>query len=457
MSGKANPGEGGNAAPSQSNATAEGKAPSMPTSPPEAQAAQGGAPEAPEAQGGSGGPATADANAGNSKGASRSARNRKNRKAKRDQNSDSSKPNATGPAPPEAEWQQVKRKDKSKRSAPRSESQAPPKKSQASSGSSKGSSKPNSAKGKSVPPKGAAGPSAGKAQSGRAGQASGLGGFKIPKKTYAQSAGKKQNMEENGDLPEEEEARIKAAAGGKGIPLYVHTSRDKRLPITSEQFDFVYERVHMQYVADLDAGNPLVADVAICNWKFVQNRGIFFCMNKQTIDYLTEFIRTLVSDAESEEPTFYGAWERGTFGTTLVTVMLVDHHMPKEVLEKLIIKCNGLTGPLYNLITRNLPERLRKITFGVNDSDAATLRAIKAGGMFRVGILLARFTIGKDPSTGTPEASQSGNRSQDTSEQAEPMETGEESQGGQAEAEAAKAAAQNAEREAAAVLENLNK
>ena len=439
------PEEGGDPAPNQGNATGSGNS-STPGNQPNA-----------------GGQASEKSKPGNRKGKRerRKANKASDEKTKPSGSGDSRDHCNQGSAPTESEWQKVQRNKK--RSNPRSESQAPPRKTpQAAAAGAKGPSRANP-KGKASEPKGQAGTGAPRAsrQSGSGGQ----GNFRIPKVTYADSAkGKKPNAKEMGDLSKEEADKVKAKSGVKGISLYIHSSKDKRLPITKAQHDYVYESIQTKYYHDLKSApkGQIVKGPAILWQEYIGERGLLICLDEETISYIENHVNDIsTTDPVTGEVTFYRVWREGTFGTTLVTVMLVDKLMPNELFEEFVVACNGLDGPLYNLIIKNEVNRegLRKATFGVEAGDAAKLRELKANkSLLRVGILLARFSIGKGDAdkekaetgpTGSSSGGSDGCHNAPKDDSIEVMET-ESPEGNQAQAEAEAKAAEAAKAEAMA-------
>ena len=487
----------GDSAPTQGKATESGNAEQSKSDVPSSSAGK----SAKEADGGPAGSgqakanATEDANTSQGKGEGKAAggksrRQRRRRAEQRASAAGGSEPSQEadrGKPPVESEWQQVKAKKQQKRSSPRSESQAPPKKAsqgapQGKNDKSKGSSKANAQKGKAPPPKGGSAP--GPAPSGAKDNAKdkpstgGIGGFKIPKKTYAETAGsnrkeQKADAKVGGDDQGEED--------GKGVILYVHTSKDQTLPINEAQFSFVYEHVQKAIMSEWEATGEL--KYSIYYGDLIKQRGQFLCCDEASAVYIAKLVDGLTSkNPDTGETTFYRTWRKGEFGTTLVTVFVPDRERtPNPVLIDFIIKCNGLKGRLHNFISGKVSDKgVRKITFGVDAADAATLRKIQADKkLLRAGILACTFHIAKEKGQesseqnkqGNPEptSSHDGSKDHDTSNEA--MDTSEVADDAEdkakayakAKAEAVKAKAEamakaaEAKAEADEVMANINK
>ena len=476
---EANPARG-DPAPKQTKTTGSGKAPKGGSDVPSSSAGKSAKEPASgtSASADAGAQAKEDSNMSHGEGGSKSSGklNRRQRRRLREQKEASNQqeaPDFVGTTPAESEWQTVGKKQ-SKRSAPRSESQAPPKKTSAPTdkpNAAKGNSKANESKGKSANK-----PSSSK--TGAKGSQSSSKGFKIPKrKTYADTArgSTPQEAEELGDLSKEEEDSLVEPGDKGGIPLYVHTSKEKRMPISAKQFDFVLEALQKRILEEMLATGQ--ANYFITKWKHIKDRGLIICTDDATIKYIMRQLEGLSStDPDTGEVTFYRGWEKGTFGTTLVSVIVGDKGTtPYEELKRFLTVFNGLKGPLWNLRTGKVQAQgMRKVTFGVEAQDAAHLRTLKAEkGMLRLGLLLCRFHIGKEDKpeeaakSGTnPSSGASQNKSHDESREPGPsgeaMELDEVAEDPQAKAKAAEAQKAEAaakakamEEEAAKVMANI--
>ena len=94
--------------------------------------------------------------------------------------------------------------------------------------------------------------------------------FKIPKKSYSAAAGASSSSNtatdapqapdvEIGDLSLEEEASLHAESfkGMNHISVYIHTSRERRLKITRDQFNFVWKTLQDLIFAALESGQEV--------------------------------------------------------------------------------------------------------------------------------------------------------------------------------------------------------
>ena len=226
--------------------------------------------------------------------------------------------------------------------------------------------------------------------------------FKIPKKTYSAAAGSSSSNTTNqqapnvelGDLSLEEEASLHAESfkGIEHIAVYVHTSSDRRLKITRDQFNFVWSALQNLIWAALMADQP-VPPQNVLYFGERAGRGLINCGDKAT----AELIKSLIPKIVGPDGTTFKGWYRGESGDTLVTVIIEDKALLEdERLEQMLRLSNGLKhDDLAGFKIHRYPNTtLRRVTFGAHGETLERLKQIKATrGKLNLGFLCCRMVI----------------------------------------------------------------
>ena len=231
--------------------------------------------------------------------------------------------------------------------------------------------------------------------------------FKIPKKSYSAAAGASGSSSnttagtpttapdvEIGDLSLEEEASLHAESfkGIDHISVYIHTSRDRRLKITRDQFNYVWKTLQDLIFTALEAGQEIPPPVVLYLGE-KGGRGVINCGDRTT----AETVKRLVPNIVGPDGTTFNAWYRGETGDTLVTVIIEDKGLLEDHrIEPMLRLSNGLKhDDLAGFKVHKFPNtNLRKVTFGAHGETLERLKTIKSTrGKLNLGFLCCRMVI----------------------------------------------------------------
>ena len=233
--------------------------------------------------------------------------------------------------------------------------------------------------------------------------------FKIPKKSYSAAAGASGSSSSNtatsgtptaaadveiGDLSLEEEASLHAESfkGIDHISVYIHTSRDRRLKITRDQFNYVWKTLQDLIFTALEAGQEIPPPVVLYFGE-KGGRGVINCGDRTT----AETVKRLVPNIVGPDGTTFNAWYRGETGDTLVTVIIEDKGLLEDHrIEPMLRLSNGLKhDDLSGFKVHKFPNtNLRKVTFGAHGETLERLKTIKSTrGKLNLGFLCCRMVI----------------------------------------------------------------
>ena len=233
--------------------------------------------------------------------------------------------------------------------------------------------------------------------------------FKIPKKSYSAAAGASGSSSSNtatagtptaaadveiGDLSLEEEASLHAESfkGIDHISVYIHTSRDRRLKITRDQFNYVWKTLQDLIFTALEAGQEIPPPVVLYFGE-KGGRGVINCGDRTT----AETVKRLVPNIVGPDGTAFNAWYRGETGDTLVTVIIEDKGLLEDHrIEPMLRLSNGLKhDDLAGFKVHKFPNtNLRKVTFGAHGETLERLKTIKSTrGKLNLGFLCCRMVI----------------------------------------------------------------
>ena len=207
---------------------------------------------------------------------------------------------------------------------------------------------------------------------------------------------------ELGDLSEEQIAQIEASSSlgpqGQGkrakrstIPLFIHSGRDLRLPMEAVELGRLVLAIQRKAVYDKKAGAEPVCNMASFGHR--EGRGLISCEDAETVDYIKHALTVI--DLEGKT---FRAWDRGTSGTTLVTVFLHDKGiMPLGEIQEAMLVMNELEGlePLHAFKVTPAPNKpsSRTIRFGATGTLLERLKAME--GKINVGGLICKMVIQK--------------------------------------------------------------
>ena len=199
---------------------------------------------------------------------------------------------------------------------------------------------------------------------------------------------------EIGDLSLEEEASLHAESfkGIDHISVYIHTSRDRRLKITRDQFNYVWKTLQDLIFTALEAGQEIPPPVVLYFGE-KGGRGVINCGDRTT----AETVKRLVPNIVGPDGTAFNAWYRGESGDTLVTVIIEDKGLLEDHrIEPMLRLSNGLKhDDLAGFKVHKFPNtNLRKVTFGAHGETLERLKTIKSTrGKLNLGFLCCRMVI----------------------------------------------------------------
>ena len=227
-------------------------------------------------------------------------------------------------------------------------------------------------------------------------------------RSYAEATG---ITEEIGDLTLEEENEFSQSQGcekgAKYVPLYVHLGREKRLPITRQDFTDLWKVINDRAMQKLMAGIDLPYSVKFIGEK--NGRGIIGCANETSAKFLTNEVSAVTVGKKC-----FKAWRRGSSGTTLVTVIVKDKNICADKnLNAAIVWSNKLNnlGSLESFrVTKNPENTTRIVRFGAAGKLLERLRELhkETNGILKVTYLECSFKISSkstgdvDPEGETP-------------------------------------------------------
>ena len=223
-------------------------------------------------------------------------------------------------------------------------------------------------------------------------------------KSYASAAkgsSLEKGVEEVGDLSDEAISEIQASsseepANKKGrlttIPLFIHSGREFRLPMDAIELGEIWSILQREIIMDKKAKRDFVCNIAFFGHR--EGRGVIACENEQTVAYIKEKIQRLHLNGK-----LFRAWDKGSSGTTLVTVILHDKGlMSIEDIREAVVVMNELDelGPLHAFRVAPMSQRStsRIVRFGACGALLDKLRSLDSKLM--VGGLTCKMSIKPD-------------------------------------------------------------